>query len=121
MKKLIGITLCIITLAINASFAHDLNYHHKWVTIQLTKNKVVTIYTYDGGIRICSVKRTKKPECGPLVLVSGEDLYPRIGRYQIIKLDENTVIIHDTQTPRVKTCYFSMGANKAECSPWSEW
>ena len=118
MKKLIGITLCIITLAINASFAHDLNYHHEWVTIQLTKNKVVRIYTRTGGIRICSVKRTKKPECGPSV--GGEDLHPRNGRYQIIKLDENTVLINDTWYPRMKTCYFSMGANKAECSPWGK-
>ena len=117
MKKLIGITLCIITLAINATFAHDLNYHHEFTTIQLRKNKVVTIYTHTGEIRICTVKRTKKPECGPFV---GDEEKSVVGRYQIIKLDENTVIIHDTRTPRVKTCYFSMGANKAECSPWSE-
>ena len=117
MKKLIGITLCIITLAINATFAHDLNYHHEFATIQLRKNKVVTIYTHTGEIRICTVKRTKKPECGPYF--GGEDLYPRKGRYQIIKLDENTVVIHDTWMPRVKTCYFTMGANKAECSPWT--
>ena len=67
MKKLIGITLCIITLAINATFAHDLNYHHEFTTIQLIKNKVVTIYTHTVEISICTVKRTKKPECGPFV------------------------------------------------------
>ena len=47
----------------NATFAHDLNYNHEWVTIQLAKNKVVTIYTRTGEIRICTVKRTKKPKC----------------------------------------------------------
>ena len=41
MKKLIGITLCIITLAINATFAHDLNYHHEFATIQLRKIKLL--------------------------------------------------------------------------------
>ena len=116
MKKLIGITLCIITLAINATFAHDLNYHHEFTTIQLRKNKVVTIYTHTGEIRICTVKRTKKPECGPFV---GDEEKSVVGRYQIIKLDENTVVINDTWSPNIKTCYFSMGANKAECSPSS--
>jgi len=116
VKKLIGITLCILTSAMNASFAHDLNYHHEFVTIQLRKNKVVTIYTYTGAIKICTVKRTKKPECGPFV---GGEERSVVGRFQIIKLDENTVVIEDTWFAAIKTCYFSMGANKAECSPWS--
>jgi hypothetical protein len=117
MKKRVGITLCIITLAMNATFAHDLNYHHEFTTIQLRKNKVVTIYTHTGEIRICTVKRTKKPECGPFV---GDEERSVVGRYQITKLDENTVVINDTWFPRIKTCYFNLGANKAECSPWTK-